>query len=193
MDAPIPVVGSTVYFQFLDGDPHDGVWLGVTHNDTNPPDPSQSDPVNDCAVEVPGNDRRTVVGDSTHQTTGDRIDETDKSHTIKVEENFTLITQTGEINVTSTNNQVAIKGLTQIRLEDGSGGYIVMSGGALRFGNAAGQEWVMGGSSGSEWAWNAGGAVIAIVNASDVTINGKSVLVLGSVDTRGDSNVTRGY
>ncbi len=193
MDAPIPAVGSTVYFQFLDGDPHDGVWLGVTHNDTNPPDPTQSDPVNDCAVEVPGNDRRTVVGDSTHQTTGDRTDEIDKGHTIKVEENFTLTTQVGEISITSANNQVTIKGLTQVRLEDGSGGYIVMSGGALRFGNAAGQEWVMGGSSGSEWTWSAGGAAIAIVGASDVTINGKSVLVLGSIDTRGDSNVTRGY
>lgn len=193
MDAPIPVVGSTVYFQFLDGDPHDGVWLGVTHNDTNPPDPSQADPVNDCAVEVPGNDRRTVVGDSTHQTTGDRADETDKSHTVKVEEDFTLITQVGEISVTSIKNQVTIKGLTQVRLEDGSGGYIVMNNGALRFGNAVGQEWVMGGASGSEWTWNAGGSAIAITNASDVTINGKSIIVVGSKDSDNDTNNSRGY
>ncbi|MBW4670430.1 MAG: hypothetical protein KME60_24195 [Cyanomargarita calcarea GSE-NOS-MK-12-04C] len=165
----------------------------MTHNDTNPPDPTQSDPVNDCAVEVPGNDRRTVVGDSIHQTTGDRIDEIDKSHAVKVEDNFTLNTQIGEITLTAEGSQVTIKGQTQVRLEDGSGGYVVMSGGALRFGNAAGQEWVMGGSSGSEWTWNAGGAAIAIVGASDVTINGKSIIVVGSKDSDNDTNNQRGY
>lgn len=193
MDAPIPAVGSTVYFQFLDGDPHDGVWLGVTHNDTNPPDPTQSDPVNDCAVEVPGNDRRTVVGDSTHQTTGDRTDESDKNHAVKVEENFTLTTQIGEVKISAQNNQVTVYAATTMRFEDGSGGYIVMSGGALRFGNAAGQEWVMGGSSGSEWTWNAGGSAIAITNASDVTINSKSIIVVGSKDSDNDTNNQRGY
>ncbi len=193
MDAPIPAVGSTVYFQFLDGDPHDGVWLGVTHNDTNPPDPTQTDPVRDCAVEVPGNDRRTVIGDGTYQVVGDRVDETDLNHVVKVEQNYALTTSVGEVNLEAANNKVTITGLTEVRLEDGSGGYIVMAGGKLRFGNAAGQEWELGGASGTSWTWNAAGSAIAITNASDVTINGKSILVIGSTDNDGDVSVFKGY
>ncbi len=51
----------------------------------------------------------------------------------------------------------------------------------------------MGGASGTEWTWQANGSVIAIVNASDVTINGKSIIVVGSTDTDGDTNNNRGY
>jgi Type VI secretion system/phage-baseplate injector OB domain len=193
MDAPIPAVGSTVYFQFLDGDPHDGVWLGVTHNDTNPPDPTQSDPVRDCAVEVQGNDRRTIIGNSTHQTVGDRIDETDQNHVVKIEQTFALTTSVGEINLEATNNKVTITGLTEVRLEDGSGGYIVMSGGQLRFGNASGQEWVMGGASGTEWTWNANNGIVNVIAAQDFKINGKSIIVVGSQDSRGDINNDKGY
>lgn len=193
MDAPIPAVGATVFFMFLDGDPHDGVWLGVTHNDTNPPDPTQTDPVNDNAIEIPGNDRRTVVLDGTYQVVGDRTDETDRNHKVQVGDKFNLTTQQGEITITAELNQVVVKGQTQVRFEDGSGGYIVMSGGALRFGNASGQEWVLGGASGTEWVWNANGSAISVVGASDFTIAGKSVLTVGSVDTRNDTNVTRGW
>ncbi|MBW4677761.1 MAG: phage baseplate assembly protein V [Desmonostoc geniculatum HA4340-LM1] len=193
MDAPIPVVGSTVYFQFLDGDPHDGVWLGVTHNDTNPPDPTQSDPVRDCAVEVAGNDRRTIIGSSTHQTVGDRVDETDQNHVVKVEQTYSVTTSVGEINLEAANNKVTIAGLTEVRLEDGSGGYIVMSGGKLRFGNAAGQEWELGGASGTSWTWNAAGATINVLNAGGFQINGKEVAVVGAVDNDGDHIINRGY
>jgi|GEM_PF-1673385 hypothetical protein len=193
MDAPIPLVGSTVYFQFLDGDPHDGVWIGITHNDTNPSDPTQSDPVNDCAVEIPGNDRRTVVGEATYQVTGNRDDEVEGNLTVDVGGNLAISTRFGEIDLSAQENQITIKGQSQVRIEDGSGGYVVMSGGVLRMGNSAGQEWVMGGSSGNQWQWNAAGSAIAIVNASDVTINGKSVIVVGSTDTDGDINNNRGY
>ncbi len=192
-DAPIPLVGSTVYFQFLDGDPHDGVWIGVTHNDTNPPDPSQSDPVNDCAVEVPGNDRRTVIGEATHQVTGNRSDEVDGSHRHEVGGDLAISTRFGEVSISADQNQITIKGKTQVRIEDGSGGYVVMAGGTLRLGNAAGQEWVMGGASGSEWTWNANNGIINVVAVQDFRINGKSVIVVGSHDSRGDTNNSKGY
>lgn len=192
-DAPIPPVGSTVYFQFLDGDPHDGVWIGVTHNDTNPPDPSQADPVNDCAVEVPGNDRRTVIGEATHQVTGNRSDEVDGSHKHEVGGDLAISTRFGELSISADQNQLTIRGKTQVRIEDGSGGYVVMSGGALRIGNAAGQEWVMGGASGSQWQWNAAGSAVAISGASDVTINGKSVATVGATTDNGRVVVTRGW
>ena len=40
---------------------------------------------------------------------------------------------------------------------------------------------------------NMGGNALHIENASDVTVNGISVIVLGSVDTAGDTNNDRGY
>lgn len=194
-DAPIPLIGSTVYYQFLDGDPHDGVWIGVTHNDTNPPDSLQSDPVNDSATEIPGCDRRTVIQDAIYQVGGDRTDEVSKSFQLKVDDELHITTDQGEVTVTANQNMVTITGKLGVRLEDGSGAFIEVAGGVIRIGNAQGQDWQLGGGTGNVWRWDCNGGTIEIINANDVTINdsSNSVVVLGGRDSDNDVLVYRGY
>jgi hypothetical protein len=192
-DAPIPPVGSTVYYQFLDGDPHDGVWLGVTHNDTNPPDPLQGDPVNDSAVEIPGNDRRTVTGDRVDQVGGDRIEEVTKNFTLDIGEAMHVTTNEGEITITAKTDFITITGTTGVRIEDGSGAFLEISGGVIRLGNAQGQDWQLGGGTGTAWNWDIAGGSVNVVNANDFKINNKSAIVVGSTDSDGDVNNSRGY
>lgn len=191
-DAPIPRVGSTAFYQFLDGDPHDGIWLGVAHNDTNPPDPLQTDPTIDSAVEIPGNDRRTIAGESISEVNGAREDSVSKSFTLKVNDEFNASIQ-NEITITSIAGMVTISGAQGVRLEDGSGAFVEISGGAVRLGNAAGQDWQLGGGTGSAWDWDIGGGSVNVANATDFKINGKSVAVVGARDSRNDALVNRGY
>lgn len=190
-DAPLPHVGSTVFYQFLDGDPHDGVWLGIAHNQTNPSDPLQTDPVRDSAVEILGNDRRSVVGEATHEVSGGRTEDVGKTYNLTVGEAMSVSTR-DEIEITSESDRITIKGVA-VRLEDSSGAFIEVSGGAIRLGNAAGQDWQLGGGSGSAWQWDCAGSAIAVTNAGGFSINSKQVAVVGAVDSDGDHLVNRGY
>jgi hypothetical protein len=61
-DPPIPPVGSSIIIGFLDGNPHDGVYLGSTINRTNPQDSDQGDPVKDNSQVIPGDSRETIGG-----------------------------------------------------------------------------------------------------------------------------------
>lgn len=63
-DPPMPEVGTSVVIGFVDGDPHDGIWLGPVVNRTNPQDNSQADPVRDNSQTIPGNSSETIGGDS---------------------------------------------------------------------------------------------------------------------------------
>jgi hypothetical protein len=78
-DPPIPPVGSSVIIAFIDGNPHDGVYLGSTINRTNPQDQAQSDPVRDNSQTIPG----------------DSLERIDQSLTIKVGKTFTLQNDAG--------------------------------------------------------------------------------------------------
>jgi Type VI secretion system/phage-baseplate injector OB domain len=78
-DPPIPPVGSSVIIGFINGDPHDGVYLGSTINRTNPQDQAQADPVKDNTQIIPG----------------DSLERIDQSLTIKVGKTFTLQNDAG--------------------------------------------------------------------------------------------------
>ncbi|BAZ39398.1 hypothetical protein NIES4101_53510 [Calothrix sp. NIES-4101] len=189
-DAPLPPVGSTVFYQFLDGDPHDGVWLGIAHNQTNPSDPLQTDPTIDSAIEIPGNDRRSVAGEATYEVQGGRTEEVGKNYTLKISDEY-QVEIGGEVEITA-GDRITIKGIA-VRLEDTTGAFIEVSGGAVRVGNAAGQDWQLGGGSGSAWQWDCAGSAIAVTAASGFSINGKQIAVIGAVDSDGDTIVNRGY
>jgi Type VI secretion system/phage-baseplate injector OB domain len=78
-DPPIPPVGSSVIIGFIDGNPHDGVYLGSTINRTNPQDQAQSDPVKDNTQTIPG----------------DSLERIDQNMTIKVGKKFKLQNDAG--------------------------------------------------------------------------------------------------
>jgi hypothetical protein len=48
-------------------------------------------------------------------------------------------------------------------------------------------------SGGDGITWDLNNDALSFVNAADVTIEGQSVLVIGSKDTDNDTNITRGY
>jgi len=78
-DPPIPPVGSSVIIGFIDGNPHDGIYLGSTINQTNPQDQAQADPVKDNTQTIPG----------------DSLERIDQNLTIKVGKTFKLQNDAG--------------------------------------------------------------------------------------------------
>lgn len=70
IDAPLPVIGSSVVVGFFDGDPHDGLWLGPVHNDTNAVHPKGSI-TQDKWEETPGNSTRKIEGGALLKTGDD--------------------------------------------------------------------------------------------------------------------------
>lgn len=82
-----------------------------------------------------------------------------------------------------------------LRLTNDAGCYLELSEtGTVILGDAYGHVWTLGGGTGGAvWSWNANGANINIVNASDMTINGKTIATVGAKDTRNDTIIERGW
>ncbi|TFI51026.1 hypothetical protein BLD44_028535 [Mastigocladus laminosus UU774] len=110
--------------------------------------------------------------------TKDRYKEIPGNDDLKVVENIT-------VNVGKT-----------FRLQNDAGCYLELNeAGFIILGSTVtNQRWTLGsGSSGNGWQWDCGGAEVRFSNVSDVTIENKSVLTIGSQDDDGDISVTRGY
>lgn len=163
-DPPVPKIGQTVEVSFIDGDPHRGVYSGVLTNAKNVAQDTPSPLVDDA---------RCIEG----------------SRSERIDENSTL--KVGK----------------KLRLENDAGAYLELhESGALKLGDAFGNTIVLGGHSAAigpltdciintveSVAWNLNGQSIAFDNAGDVNISGKSIVVVGSTDSDGDVNNSRGY
>lgn len=185
-DEPLPLPGTTVLVALVEGNPHDLVLLRTLGNDTNPPDPNQSTPLNDNTTEIPGNDRTVILGNQSHGIAGDEERETDGK---------TIIKTNGEVyRIETPYGQVEVEARNTITLKNKAGASLTLEqNGAVTLRDAFGHVWTLGGASGGEWQWNLNGAAIAVVNAGGFTINGKEIIVTGSTDTDGDVNNSRGY
>ena len=172
-DPPVPKVGQTVEICFIDGDPHQGCYKGTL---TNAPNPEQTtpDPLLDDARVIEGIRKETVQKDDQQ-----RIDQ----------------------------NQTVSVG-KKLRLQNDAGAFLELTEtGAIVLQDKWGNKLVLGGQSGGlnqpsdfiwntitgNCKWNLGGNALEIQNASDVTIAGKSVIVVGSKDSDNDTNNQRGY
>jgi hypothetical protein len=177
----------------VEGDPHKPFFLRTLSNQTNPPDIDQLDPIKDNTVAIPGDERKFVKGDRLNQIQGALTEEVGGDYLLTVKgETYHLNSEFGELLFTALAQGVGtvkVEAADTIRFQQG-GAYAQMKNGQWTFGSADGMTWTFGGGT---WNWNAAGASIQIVNASDVTIAGKSVATIGAVDNRGDAIVSRGW
>lgn len=193
-DEPLPPVGTTVLVGAANGDPHDLHLIRTLCNDTNPPDPTQRSPRDDMTIEIPGDERRTVAGNQVNQTGGDRADEVTGEYSLTAKgQSLTIDALTGGMELTALVGDVVVRGMRSVRLEDGSGSFILLAAGTVTIGNAAGQTWQLGVGTGGGCSWNLNGGKAALTNCTGFTINGKEVIVVGSTDSDNDVNNTRGY
>jgi len=206
-DPPIPPVGSSVLIAFIDNDPHDGCYLGSTINKTNPEDVDQETPRDDNTQTIPGNSKETIGGwfeelikDYWKQTiekyaevlVKEYLEHTvEKYETRRTEENLTI---TAGQTVTIANDAGASIVLTAagaVIINDAFGNRLVLGGASAAVpGTASDFIW---NTTSSNCNWNLGGNALNILNAADLSINGKSAIVIGSTDSSGDVNNTRGY
>lgn len=171
-DPPLPPIDSSVIVGFVNGNPHDGFYVGNVINRTNEPDLTQQDPVNDATKITPGNNADVTRGKSDF-----RIDK-----------------------------DLMIEGGANITIKNDAGCSIKLtSEGAVVIGDAFGHKLVLGGLSGglgfpTDVFMKVGNAVLnmqsetmEIINATDLTINGQSVAVVGALDSDGDTLINKGY
>ena len=190
-DEPLPKPGTTIAVAFIEGNPHDPVLFRTYPNDTNPPDANQQNPADDHTTEIPGSERHIVALNRFHKVGGAESRETEDDLTITCNgDQLTIDAPNGNIEVSALSGEVVVKGFVRVRFEDGSGAYAQMQDGMWTFADANGQRWTMGGGHST---FDLAGGSFDIINAGDATINGKSILVIGSKDTRNGVNVTRGY
>lgn len=222
-DPPIPPVGSSVIIAFLDGNPHDGVYLGSTINRTNPEDTDQSDPVADNSQVIPGDSRESIGGFLELLIKGYLKETIEKYVEATVEEyvdlkikSYVEATIDGYLEHTvkqtetrrTDQNLTVSSGQTVVLQNDAGASLTLTAAGAVVLRDAFNNVMQLGGVSGgvpgatSDFMWNTvsgncnwslGGNALRIVNASDVSIANKSVIVLNSTDSDGDINNTRGY
>ncbi|NJR40953.1 MAG: hypothetical protein HC781_21590 [Leptolyngbyaceae cyanobacterium CSU_1_4] len=164
-DPPLPLVGTSVIIAAIGGNPHHMIWLGPVINQTNPQDDNQGDPINDNSQTIPGSSDERIEG----------------SLTIKVGKQITIQNDAGA--------SLTLHESGAVILEDKWKNRLTLGGASADLGMSS--DFDLKAVAGAEW--NLGGQALGISNAGDVQIQNKSVLVIGSTDTRGDDNITRGY
>jgi hypothetical protein len=209
-DEPIPPVGTTVLVGFVEGDVSDGFLLRTLSNNKNPPDVSQSDPINDNTHEIPGDERRQIGGDRKLEVGGDEDITVEGDLTIRCNgEKIVINAPQGDIEIISsgggnikidgsfnvdirTKKTVNITGDEKITLRQG-GATLVAANGYWEITNALGQRFRFGGSNGGVMELDLNGSNMNLINATDIQINGKSIATVGAIDSRGDTIVDRGW
>jgi len=185
-DPPLPPIGSTVLIACCEGDPHDLYILRTLCNDRNPPDPRQASPIVDHSSEIQGSEYKNVTGDRSHQIRGDE--------TIEVGGNLSIKASGGSLKVRSDMGRLDISALDTITIRCDSGSSIsLLASGAIVLQDGAGRTLTLPGIVGSPSLFDLNLTSLNIVNASDATINSKSICVLGALDSRGDTLVNRGW
>jgi len=219
-DPPLPPIGSTVCVGFYGGNPHDGFYLGTPTNLKNPPF-EQDDAVRDSTTTIAGDRSRSVIGGEYDVVKGDREFETEGNYDRITEGQENRRTE-GDLDV-SGGQSMTIANDAQCKIHHdrsgftchvdksgaGFGAYQGMIAIADRFGNVLG----LGGATGlgangmptgnpgnqaggrfvTDVTINLNGQALHFQNAGDVTINGKSIAVVGARDSKGDVLIDRGY
>lgn len=192
-DPPIPTIGHGVIVGFQDADPHSGFYVGVAMNFPNP--------------ELPKKNRIT---DYAEYIVGEKVVHVEEDCKITTEQNYNLNAEL-DINLNSDlDTKITSKQHCDIEAEgrflakNGAGASIELvekagkvlikapSGGSYTF--MLGNQTILDidGTNG-EFTWDLAGRAMRFINASTVSINGKEVITIGSVDDEGNVNVTRGY
>jgi hypothetical protein len=222
-DPPIPPVGSSVIIAFLDGNPHDGVYLGSTINRTNPEDTDQSDPVADNSQVIPGDSRESIGGFLELLIKGYLKETVEKYVEATVEEyvdlkikSYVEATIDGYLEHTvketetrrTDQNLTVSSGETVVLRNDAGASLTLTAAGAVVLKDSLNNQLVLGGLSAGVagatsdfmWTtvsgdcnWQLGSNSLNIVSAANVTITGKSVATLGAVDSDGDVLLTKGW
>ena len=203
LDAPLPAVGTSVIVAAIDNDPHDLVWWGPLHNDTNFVDEQQQDFINDNTQTIPGDNKLTIGRSDTQTVEGDRTTTVkgDYTHTTEQNENRTVQgAHTHTVNQAETrrtDQNLTINCGKAIALKTDSGCSITLTeAGFIVLGDAFGNRMVLGGSSGSggyasDLEWIMQGDINLRVNGK-VKINDREICVTGGNDNEGDSFVRSG-
>jgi hypothetical protein len=219
-DLPVPKNGATVAVAFVNGDPHKGCWFGEITNARNP-SYEQNNARDDSFQTIPGDRMQAVQGNETNITQGDRENTIEGGYDFTCEGQENRRTEknldvSGGASMTIANDAGCTirhdeTGFTCHTDKTGAGlgvasGMIAI---ADRFGNVIG----LGGATGldpsgkptgtpgnmaggkfvTDVTIDLNGQALHFVNAGDVTINGKSIAVVGARDSRGDVLVDRGY
>lgn len=171
-DPPLPRVGQTVAIMFFEGDAHSGCYLGVLTNDPNP-ERSSDAPILD--------DARLIEGD--------RIAKVSKNDSQRVEENQTIAVGKQLKLQNDAGASLTLHESGAVILQDAFNNKLVLGGSSAGLGNSNNFEW----TAQSNCTWNLNGNALNFTNAGDVKINGQSAIVVGSTDSGGDTNNTRGY
>ncbi|BAY23709.1 hypothetical protein NIES2100_35010 [Calothrix sp. NIES-2100] len=166
IDPPLPAVGQTVLILYIDGVETNGFYLSVV-NATNPPR-SKDSAQNDYSESIPGN-RSTEINGNDDLTVNKTV-------------------------TTSAAEDITIKAGKSIKFQTDSGAYLELSeAGFVTLADAYGHKWTLGGSGGNAWVWDANGASIQVVNATNFSINNHQIATVGATDTHGDTITNRGW
>jgi hypothetical protein len=178
-DPPLPQVGQTVAVHFVDGDPSSGCYTQFVNKATPPFD--KESPTDDLRCDVPGN----------------------------------IDLNAGKNQTQYINNDLKIHAGGEIRIENDAGAYLKLDkSGAVILGDAFGNQIVLGGQTaglgyGSDFIWdvvsgamnwNLNGHDLNIIDGADIAITaanaslgGNQITTIGSVDSGGYTNETRGW
>jgi hypothetical protein len=173
-DPPLPDIGQTVLVLSIDGDPMNG-WFMTANNLANPPQ-GKGNPVADFWDIVKGDRHLTTQGNLTEKVGQNRDLLTNESVTDRAEDNHLI--EVGKV-LTVRNDAGASLVFTE-------SGHVVLC-------DAFDHCITLSGGIGNGITWDLNGDSLDFVNAGDVTIDGKSVIVVGSKDTDNDTNNDRGY
>ena len=207
-DPPLPHPGMSLALDCFSGDTHDAQYAGVMVNRVNPPF-EKADPVNDDWRLIPGIQTLQVVGDRNTEIGGDesRAIEGGLTTTVGKDDSLTVkgdLTAAidGDRSETTkgdgserTDKTLVIEGGQSVTIKNDAGASLTLStAGFIVLSDAFGHSITLsGGIGGTGVAWNLGGDSLNLVNVGDVTIDGRSVAVVGARDDEGDALVNRGY
>jgi hypothetical protein len=188
-DPPLPKVSQLVMVFYADGDPEKGYYLPLMP-DTNP-SRDKENPVNDHSERIDGN-RDVVVGGSENLVTENSQDNlVGGEYKLSVAGDISTHTESA-IN-TRANEHIDISCGVSVTLRTDSGAFISLtSSGFVLIQDAQGRKITLGGL-GDNGQWDLNGYSLELLNASNVTIAGKSICTIGATDSRGDTLVTRGW
>ncbi|MEA5625322.1 hypothetical protein [Nostoc sp. UHCC 0251] len=176
VDEPLPLIGQTVLVLWADGLETNGYYLSVG-NLTNPPR-DKDDIVKDYSSEIPGNKSVLVNGNDDLTVKGEVSVTSEKSVTTKADL---------DCKVEVKRNFIA-QALQAITLSAAQ--YILLSAGNWFFKLYSNGTSEMGGSV---LTVDCAGLGISFVNVGTMSINSKSVAVVGAIDSDGEPLVTRGW
>jgi hypothetical protein len=176
VDEALPLIGQTVLVLWADGLETNGYYLSV-NNLTNPPR-DKEDIVKDYSAEIPGNKSILVGGNDDLTVKGEALITSEKSVTTKADLDFKV----------EVKRNIFMQALQAITLSAAQ--YVMLQAGtwAIKlFSNGTSEM------SGSVLTVNCNGLGFHFTNVGTMTINGKSVVVVGASDTDGDTITNKGW